>query len=104
MTQPEVKPGSPIIEMDASVLDPDSNNHTVSPSQCTNTEPASPNTDRIPPGQASHKRTKSEVTGMTWSEVLLLLRRCTLDGDACCPHEGGCPPQLLQVAIELVPQ
>ena len=34
----------------------------------------------------------------------LLLRRCTLDGDACCPHEGGCPLQLLQVAIELVPQ
>ena len=34
---------------------------------------------------------------------LLLLRR-TLGGDACCPHEGGCPPQLLQVAIELVPQ
>ena len=31
------------------------------------------------------------------------LRR-TLDGDACCPHEGGCPPQLLQVAIEVVPQ
>ena len=35
--------------------------------------------------------------------LLLLLRR-TLDGDACCPHEGGCPPQLLQVAIQLVPQ
>ena len=34
---------------------------------------------------------------------LLLLRR-TLDGDACCPHKGGCPPQLLQVAIQLVPQ
>ena len=27
MTHPEVKPGSPIIEMDAFVLDPDSNNH-----------------------------------------------------------------------------
>ena len=24
---------------------------------------------------------------------LLLLLRLTLDGDACCPHEGGCPPQ-----------
>ena len=35
--------------------------------------------------------------------VILLLRRRTLDGDACCPHEGGCPPELLQVAIELVP-
>ena len=35
--------------------------------------------------------------------LLLLLCR-TLDGDACRPHEGGCPPQLLQVAIELVPQ
>ena len=34
---------------------------------------------------------------------LLLLCR-TLDGDACCPHKGSCPPQLLQVAIELVPQ
>ena len=34
----------------------------------------------------------------------LLHRRRTLDGDACCPHEGGCPHQLLQVAIELVPQ
>ena len=34
---------------------------------------------------------------------LLLLRRM-LDGNACCPHEGGCPPELLQVAIELVPQ
>ena len=33
-----------------------------------------------------------------------LLFRRTLDGDACRPHEGGCPPQLLQVAIELVPQ
>ena len=32
------------------------------------------------------------------------LLRCTLDGDACYPHEGGCPPQLLQVAIQLVPQ
>ena len=27
-----------------------------------------------------------------------------LDGDACCPHKSGCPLQLLQVAIELVPQ
>ena len=35
---------------------------------------------------------------------VLLRRRRTLDGDACCPHEGGCPPQLLQVAIQLVPQ
>ena len=26
---------------------------------------------------------------------LLLLRRLTLNGDACCPHESGCPPQLL---------
>ena len=34
----------------------------------------------------------------------ILLLHCTLDGDACCPHEGGCPPQLLQVAIELIPQ
>ena len=36
--------------------------------------------------------------------LLLLLLRRMLDGDACCPREGGCPPQLLQVAIELVPQ
>ena len=39
--------------------------------------------------------------------VCLLLRRRrhrTLDGDACCPHEGGCPPQLPQVAIQLVPK
>ena len=36
--------------------------------------------------------------------ILLLRRRRTLDGDACFPHEGGCPPQLLRVAIELVPQ
>ena len=36
----------------------------------------------------------------SWGTHLL---RCMLDGDACCPHEGGCPPQLLQVAIELVP-
>ena len=36
--------------------------------------------------------------------LLLLLRRRTLHGDACCPHEGGCPPQPLQVAIQLVPQ
>ena len=35
---------------------------------------------------------------------LLLRRRRTLNGDACCPRESGCPPQLLQVAIELVPQ
>ena len=37
-------------------------------------------------------------------ESLLLLRCRKLDGDACCPHESGCPPQLLQVAIQLVPQ
>ena len=37
-------------------------------------------------------------------EELLLLLHCTLDGDACCPHKVCCPPQLLQVAIELVPQ
>ena len=36
--------------------------------------------------------------------VSLLLLHHRLDGDACCPHEGGCPPQLLQVAIERVPQ
>ena len=35
--------------------------------------------------------------------VLLLLLRM-LAGDACCPHDGGRPPQLLQVAIELVSQ
>ena len=34
----------------------------------------------------------------------LFLWRSTLDGGACRPHESGCPPQLLQVAIELVPQ
>ena len=35
----------------------------------------------------------------------VLRRHCsTLDGDTCPPHESGCPPQLLQVAIELVPQ
>ena len=28
---------------------------------------------------------------------------CT-DGEASCLHESSCPPQLLQVAIELVPQ
>ena len=37
------------------------------------------------------------------SSLLLLLLR-TLDGEACCPHEGGCPPHLLQVAVKLVPQ
>ena len=36
--------------------------------------------------------------------VVFLLRRYTLDVDACHPHESGCPPQLLQVAIELVLQ
>ena len=36
-------------------------------------------------------------------KCILLLHRA-LDGDACCPHEGGCLPQLLQFAIELVPQ
>ena len=39
-----------------------------------------------------------------WAKRGLLLRRRTLDGDACCPHEGGCPPQLPQVAIQLVLQ
>ena len=34
---------------------------------------------------------------------ILVRRRHILDGDDCL-HEGGCPPQLLQVAIELVPQ
>ena len=35
---------------------------------------------------------------------VLLLRCRTLDGDASRPDEGGCPPQPLQVAIELVSQ
>ena len=34
------------------------------------------------------------------SKSLLLRRRRPLAGDACCPHEGGCPPQLPQVATE----
>ena len=35
--------------------------------------------------------------------AVVVLRR-TLDGDACRPHQRGCPPQLLQVARELVRQ
>ena len=34
----------------------------------------------------------------------VLLLRPKLDRDACCPHGSGCPPQLLQDALELVPQ
>ena len=37
-------------------------------------------------------------------ELLHLLCRLALDVDACRPRESGCPPQLLQVAIELFPQ
>ena len=36
--------------------------------------------------------------------TILLFCRRTLDGDACCPHQSCCPLQLLQVAIDLVPQ
>ena len=41
---------------------------------------------------------------VAWILSNLLLRHRMLDGDACLPHESCCPPQLLQFAIELVPQ
>ena len=43
--------------------------------------------------------------GAVQSRLKLRLLLCpTLDGDACRPHQSGCPPQMLQVAIKLDPQ
>ena len=50
------------------------------------------------------RRRKSVFATVRQRLRLLLRRRRTLDGDACLPNESGCPLQLLQVAIELVPQ
>ena len=43
-------------------------------------------------------------TWVTISWLMVLLLPGALDGNACHPHESGCPPQLLQVALEHVPQ
>ena len=43
--------------------------------------------------------------GAVQSRLKLRLLLCpTLDGDACRPHQSGCPPQMIQVAIKLDPR
>ena len=58
--------------------------------------PIAGQTDNLDHGDGARHVEKGAAATGTGRRVLLLLPR-TLDRDACCLHEGGCPPQLLQV-------
>ena len=55
-------------------------------------------------GWECRRKRRRVITAISTITTLLLLHRCTLEGDAYHLHKSGCPPWLLQAAIDLVRQ